>query len=237
MSLIALWAYAASSTVSGALAKRNSDTANRLIGAPIQALFEQLVAERADTFIWQKARGLQPKTALVAQRKLTDGAVVAFRAAIRAAAGVQTSVAQASEAAMLAKLAQLPQIRAQVDAGTMKPLAAFQAYNDVYGPSFALGHGSLADPNMGVLLYEQGEGAADEGEALEYVGREAALMGGALVTGGRMTAAEHQLFVQYVGEQRLLEQIGGSPGYWQQNQDPYLPVFASPARFRSEARS
>ena len=54
-------------------------------------------------------------------------------------------------------------------------------------------------------------------------------MGGALVSGGRMSAAEHNLFVQFVGQQRLLEQVGESPGYWQQNTDPYLQVFSSPA--------
>src|SRR6266571_1505750 len=49
VSLIALWAYAAGSTVGGAIGKQNSDTANKVIGAPTQALFEQLVQERADT--------------------------------------------------------------------------------------------------------------------------------------------------------------------------------------------
>ena len=229
VSLIALWAYAASSTVGGAIGKRNSDTANKLIGAPTQALFQDLVQERADTFIWQSAHGLQPRTGLDAQRKQTDAAVAGFRQAVRAAAAVQTQVARSSMETMARSLGRLPQIRAQVDAGKLTPLAAFQAYNDIYGPSFALGHGSLADPNMGVLLYEQGEGAADEGEAAEYIGREAALVGGALVSGGRMSAAEHNLFVQFVGQQRLLEQIGQSPGYWQQNQDPYLQVFSSPA--------
>jgi signal transduction histidine kinase len=232
VSLIALWAYAASSTVGGAIGKQNSDTANKVIGAPTQALFQQLVQERADTFIWQSAHGQAPRTGLDAQRKQTDAAVAGFRQAVQAAAGVQTKVAQAGMAAMAAmaqSLTRLPRIRAAVDAGKLTPLAAFQDYNDVYNASFALGHGTLADPGMGVLLYEQGEGAADMGEALEYLGREAALFGGALVSGGRMSAAEHNLFVQFVGQQRLLEQIGESPGYWQQNTDPYLAVFSSPA--------
>jgi len=229
VSLIALWAYAASSTVGGAIGKRNSDTANKAIGAPTQALFQELVLERADTFIWQKAHGFVPRTGLEAQRKKTDAAVAGFRQAARAAASVQTQVARSGMQTMARSRGQLPGIRAQVDAGKLTPLAAFQAYDDIYNASFGLGHGTLADPNMGVVLYEQGEGAADEGEAEEYIGREAALVGGALVSGGRMSAAEHNLFVQFVGQQRLLEQIGQSPGYWQQNQDPYLQVFSSPA--------
>jgi len=228
VSLVALWAYAASGTVGAAIAKRSSDTANRIIGAPTQALFQELVLERTDTFIWLSAHRQLPRAGLDAQRKHTDAAVAAFRAAAAQAAGVQVPLARSAMATVAAKFGQLPQIRAAVDAGTLQPLAAFQAYNGVYDASFTLGHGALADPGMGVVLYEQGEGAADEGEALEYIGREAALVGGALVSGGRMSAAEHQLFTQYVGEQRLMEQVGESPGYWQQNQDPYLQVFASP---------
>jgi signal transduction histidine kinase len=229
VSLIALWAYAASSTVGGAIGKQDSDAANRIIGAPTQALFQQLAQERADTFIWQSAHGRMPRTGLDAQRKQTDAAVAGFRQAVKAAAGVQTQVARSGMEAMARNLGQLPSVRSAVDAGKLTPLAAFGDYNDIYNASFALGHGTLADPNMGVLLYEQGEGAADEGEALEYLGREAALVGGVLVSGGRMSADEHNLFVQSVGQQRLLEQLGESPGYWQQNQDPYLEVFASPA--------
>jgi hypothetical protein len=51
VSLIALWAYAASTTVGGAIAKQNSDTVNKDIGAPTQALFTQLTQERALTFV------------------------------------------------------------------------------------------------------------------------------------------------------------------------------------------
>src|SRR5215471_18858264 len=83
VSLIALWAYAASSTVGGAIGKRNSDTANKVIGAPTQALLQELVLERSDTFIWQSAHGLQPRTGLDAQRKQTDAAVAGFRHAGR----------------------------------------------------------------------------------------------------------------------------------------------------------
>src|SRR5258708_145512 len=52
LSLVALWAYAASSTVGGAIAKQTSDTINREFGAPTQALVQQFDAERADTFAW-----------------------------------------------------------------------------------------------------------------------------------------------------------------------------------------
>ena len=52
-------------------------------------------------------------------------------------------------------------------------------------------------------------------------------MGGALASGGVMTQAEHQLFVQAVDNQRFLEQTAQSPFYWHESADPYPQVFAS----------
>ncbi len=229
VSLIALWAYAASTTVGGAIAKRNSDTVNKVIGAPTQALFSQLTQERALTFVWQSVHGRMPRTGLDAQRTHTDAAVAAFRTAAAAASGAETPTARSAVATMLTELGQLPRIRSAVDAGTLQPLAAFQEYNDIVNASFPFSLGALANPDASVPFFQQSEGVGDEAQALEYIGREAALMGGALVTGGRMSQAEHQLFVQSVDDQRFLQQIGETPLFWQQTPDPYLQVFASPA--------
>jgi len=250
LSLIALWAYAASSTVGGALAKRNSDTVNSDIGAPTQALLLDLNSERAESFAAQSAQGavsLLPRSApradlvraqaaaselkagLAAQRKQTDAALVAFRVGTGKASGAEPAVARSAVSAFLAKVGELRGIRAAVDAGTVAPLATFQAYNDVIGASFPFSLGALANPDASIPFYQQSQGVGDEAEAFEFVGREAALMGGVLVSGGRMPAAEHELFVQAVDDQRFLEQIGQTPVYWQQNADPYLAVFASPA--------
>ncbi len=250
VSLIALWAYAASSTVGGAIAKRNSDTVNKDIGAPTQALFLQLTQERAETFVWQSAQGalsLMPRavpraqraraevtaaglhSGLVAQRKQTDAAVSAFRAAAATAYGAEPPAGRAAVAALVAKLGQLGGIRAAVDGGTMQPLAAFQAYNDVMDVSLPFSRGALANPDVSIPFYQLSEGVGYEAEALEYIGREAALMGGALVTGDRMSPTEHQLFAQAVDDQRFVQQLGQTSVYWQQTPDPYLPVYASPA--------
>ena len=203
-----------------------------------------MAQERADTFIWQSAHGLESRAGLDLQRKHTDAALAAYRAAVKAAAGVQTEVARSGEAALIGKLDQLRRIRAAVDVGTLKPLTAFQAYNSIVDATLPLGHGSLADPNMSIPLYEQGiarrsehvspalrarRGRRRPGEAHEFIGRKAALVGGALVSGGRMSPAEHQLFVRAVSDQRLLEQIGTSPAYWQQSPDPYTQILASNA--------
>ena len=101
-------------------------------------------------------------------------------------------------AALLGQLSQLPGIRAAVDAGTNQPLVAFQAYNNVVNASFPFSLGALANPAASIPFYQLSQGVGDEAQALEFVGREAALVGGALASGGRMSPAEHQLFVQAV---------------------------------------
>src|SRR5580704_10767541 len=96
LSLIALWAYAAVSTVGGAIANRNDNTLNNELGAPIAGLVSALQTEGADTFVWQKAHALYQsahghlpakavdamnagKAAMIAQRPRTDAAIPRIR--------------------------------------------------------------------------------------------------------------------------------------------------------------
>src|SRR5580692_5925225 len=62
LSLIALWAYAAVSTVGGAIANQNDNTLNQEVGGPIAALVGSLQTEGADTFVWQSAHALYQST-------------------------------------------------------------------------------------------------------------------------------------------------------------------------------
>ena len=89
LSLIALWAYAAVSTVGGAIANKNDETLNQITGAPIAALAQALETERADTFVWQSAHGHLPRTAMDKQRTATDSAISGFRLAAAKASGLQ----------------------------------------------------------------------------------------------------------------------------------------------------
>jgi signal transduction histidine kinase len=228
VSLVALWAYAASSTVGGALAKRNSDTVNKDIGGPLQALLQALILERTDTFTWQSAHGQLPRTALDAQRAATDKAIAAFRVGEAASAGLQPTVDRPAAAALLAKLNQVPALRAAVNAEKVAPLIAFQDYNATEQAVY-LYVSAQTNPQEGVPQYQEGRSALEVGEAIDDIGQEAALVGGALASGGRMPAAEYRLFVQTVDNQRLLEQIGNAPTDWQTAPDPYLSVFNSPA--------
>ena len=228
ISLVALWAYAASSTVGGALAKRSADTVNSTIGGLLQGLVQQLDTERSDTLVWQSARGLLPRTTMDAQRAATDKAVVAFRAGAARVTGQLPAAAKSLAPAVLASLNQLAAIRTEADTGKIAPLTAFLDYNGVVNAFYPF-TAALTNPQESFSLVEEGTGALDEGEALEDVAEEAALGGGAIAFGGTMSAAEHRVFTQTVDSQRLLDRLGESPVYWEQAPDPYPAVYASPA--------
>ena len=55
ISLMALWAYAATSTIGGAFAQRAYDTENSATGGPDSALLDQLIQERTLTYIWMSS--------------------------------------------------------------------------------------------------------------------------------------------------------------------------------------
>jgi signal transduction histidine kinase len=228
ISLIALWIYAAASTVGGAIAMRHDDTLNQDVGGPTQALAQQLYAERADTFAWQGAHGRLSRAALNAQRARTDTAVAAFRAGVAAGAGVEPAVAKPAAATLLGEVSRLGKIRAMVDAGTIAPLTGFQDYNDVVNAIYPF-VGAQGDPAGSLPPYQQSLAVLYEGEATDDIAREAALVGGMLASGGTISAADRAVFAQTVDGQRLLDQLGNSPLEWQLSADPFPQVFASPA--------
>jgi signal transduction histidine kinase len=227
LSLIALWAYAAVSTVGGAIANKNDNTLNQLTGAPIAALAQALETERADTFVWQSAHGHLPATAMDKQRPLTDAAIEEFRVAAAKASGLQPAGNRPAAATLLADLAGVAQLRARVNAGTLPALAAFEDYTTTVNAidPFA---GGMSNPDGSIALYSESQAVLQEGEAVSDIAEEASLVGGVMAGGDVMTPAEHTVFVQTVNDQRLLEGLGDAPIDWQESPDVYAPVYASP---------
>ena len=85
LSLVALWAYAATSTIGGALAQRAYDRENNTTGGPDTVLLHQLIAERTLTYVWLSSGHGASRAAVDKQRPLTDAAVTALRSGGRAA--------------------------------------------------------------------------------------------------------------------------------------------------------
>jgi signal transduction histidine kinase len=246
LSLIALWAYAAASTVGGAIANQNDNTLNQEIGAPTATLVEALQTEAADTFVWQSAHALYQsahghlparaveamnasKAAMDAQRPRTDAAITVFQVGAKEAASLEPAADKPAAATLLAILNRLPGLRAEVDAGAIPALTAFEDYTATENATDPYAGGLSDNGGSSIAEYSQGQAVLQEGEATEDIGDEAALVGGVLAGGGVMSAAEHTLFVQTVDDQRLLESLGDSPSDWQESPNPYAPVDASPA--------
>ena len=227
ISLMALWAYAATSTIGGAFAQRAYDTENSATGGPDSALLDSLIQERTLTYIWMSSGRRASPAAMDKQRPLTDAALVAFRAGVAAAGGALSQSTRQDLTPLSAKLNSLAGIRAAANNGTMSPLAVFQAYNAIVDAQFQFFRGEAVISDGPISLYQEGAANIDGGEALELVGREAALVGGALASGGAMSKATRDQFAQDVYDQRLLEQDVLSPVNWPGTTSPYTQLFAS----------
>ena len=228
ISLIALWAYAATSTIGGAFAQRAYDTENNDTGGPGQALLVQLVQERTLTYVWLSTGRRASPAAVDGQRAATDAATAKFRAGVAAAGGALSQLTRQDLTLLFAQLNTLGMIRAAADNGTMGPLAVFQAYNTIVDADFQFFRSEAVVPNGSISLYQEGAANVDAGQALELVGREAALVGGSLASGGTMPEVTRDLFTQAVDDQRLLEQNALSPLNWPGSTSPYARLFASP---------
>ena len=84
----------------------------------------------------------------------------------------------------------------------MSPLFAFQAFNSIVNAQYQLYNELILVNN--VPLYQQSVISVEGGKALEMVGRELALVSGALAAGGHMTRPEHAVFTETVAQQRML---------------------------------
>jgi signal transduction histidine kinase len=234
IALAGLWVYAAATTIGPYLASRDGQTDNRQIGGASQTLLLQLTQERADTLAWQSAHGAMPRAGLQAQRGRTDAALSALRTGLAGTKGVGGAPAEAAVASLKDQLSQLTVIRAKVDAGQLTALAAFAGYNSIVDVYFQYIRTQLVS-DTSVTLYQQGEAVVASGQALEMMGREAAVVGGALAGGGTMSAAEYRQFVQALDEQRFLMQTINSPQSWQLAPNPFQRYYASPSYQRFSA--
>jgi signal transduction histidine kinase len=227
ISLIALWAYAATSTIGGAFAQRAYDKENSATGGPDSALLDQLIQERTLTYVWMSSGRRASPAAMDKQRPLTDAALAGFRAGVAAAGSALSQSTRQDLTPLSVKLNSLAGIRNAADNASLSPLAVFQAYNAIVDAEFQFFRGEAVISDGPISLYQEGAANIDGGQALELVGREAALVGGALASGGAMSKATRDQFAQDVYNQRLLEQNALSPVNWPGTTSPYTHLFAS----------
>ena len=207
-SLMALWGFAASVTLSNAIQAHNFNTEDNLYGGWAQAVVTQLAQERLQSFEWLSSGGLAAKQPMLAQQRVTDTAVNSFRRGVNANPGLILPAARPALQKALAALGRLSSIRASISSGQMSALAAFQAYNAIVDTQFRL-FSDLVVVND-TPLYQQAVASITAGRAVEMASRELTLVAGAFADRGRMGTAERVLFAQTVATQREL--IGDALG-------------------------
>ncbi len=225
VSLVGLWAFAATITISNAVNDHYYNVGVTIITKGFGGLTAGLPEERAASYIWLTSDRRTSDASLLAARKLVDQGIPASKAALAPAQGRISAQSRAYLDAMYRDLGQLGRIRAQIDDGTMSPLAAFQAFtkiiDDQWGFYFA-GTKNNNSPFADISI-----GATDMSYALEMGAREAVLVGGALLDRGQMSAAARQQFAASVASRRSLTSMG-IPVMTTDLDAPYLPLINSP---------
>ncbi|MCP2334708.1 sensor histidine kinase [Actinomadura rupiterrae] len=225
VSLVVLWAFAAQSVAAQAIDQRHIDTANKIYGNAVQPMLITLAQERQESVVWIAAHGKLPRASMDAVRQKMDGTVVQMNRAARSGSfqNTLTPLMKQRLATLIDKLNRLNTIRGQVDSGAFDKLSAFNAYNDVLDSHFRFIYLLVAENG-----YQQAYHLTGMSRAMELAGREAALVGGVLVSGGRMSADERTAIAQLVFERRYLETSSLSE-FNEANGAPYKAALGSAA--------
>ena len=139
---------------------------------------------------------------MLAARKAVDQGIPVVRAALSAEQGQLSAPSRSAQNTLFNQLARLGKIRAAIDSGAMSPSAAFAAYSTIIDHLFVFFDTSVQD--RGASLTGISVGAADSGYAIEMTSREAALVGGALLDHGQMSAAVRKQFAASAANRHLL---------------------------------
>jgi signal transduction histidine kinase len=204
VSLIGLWAFAASVTVPEAVSDHNYNASGTITTSPdVATLTVELPAEQHQTYLWLLSGRRSAKSPLLAARQVIDRVLPGAEATLLSGDSTLSPASRAALNALEADLRGIPGIRQSVDAGAMTPAAAFQAYSGITDAQFQFYYAETLD--QGTSLQAIGVGAIDAALELEMVSREAALMDGALsVEHGQLDAPARQLFISTATSRQFL---------------------------------
>ena len=230
VSLVALWAFAASITLGNALHEHNYNRLVALSAAPTDELANQVSQERQQTFTWLSTNPRPPAARLAATRDRTNAAVAAYRRLVQQTRGLRPASAEGAQATLMTLLSRLPEIRGAIDSAALNPAAAFGAYSNIMNAIFAV-YSASEQVNNNLSVDKQTDASLDAAQALEFASREATLVGGASAAHGQMTTGDRHLFASAVTSQRLL--MASALGEFDaQLRPPWQRAYASPAHQR-----
>jgi signal transduction histidine kinase len=202
VSLVALWGFAASITVSNAIADHHYNVSAAAIASGVSSLTVELPQERLQSYLWLISGRKISNASLLADRKAVDRGIPVARTALNSEQGQLSAQSRSILSSLFSQVGQLGKIRAAIDADAMSPAAAFGAYNTIVDDLYAFFDSAIQD--RGASLAGISVGAADTGYATEMAGREAALVGGTLLDHGQMSAQVRQQFASSAASRHLL---------------------------------
>jgi len=204
LSLIGLYAFAATITASDAINLARAKALKADTGTPTGNLESQVDAERLLAVVYLAAPAPQNLAALKAQEQKTDKADTAFRAAMTSSAtlGNAGAAEKQSIAALIKQVERIPQIRAEVASQSITRPEVINAYGDIItAADIALNKVILQETN--VPLTNAGLTLVRLARSEEMLLREDALLTGDMAA-RTFSAADRQEFTQLVGARRAL---------------------------------
>ena len=204
LSLIGLYAFAATITASDAVNLARAKALKADTGTPTGNLESQIDAERLLAVVYLAAPAPQNLAALKAQEQKTDKADAAFRAAMTSSATLDNAGASEKQAiaALLKQDGRLGQIRSEVASQSITRPEVINAYGDIISAAdIALNKVILQETN--VPLTNAGLTLVRLARSEEMLLREDALLTGDMAARS-FSAADRQEFAQLVGARRAL---------------------------------
>src|ERR1700733_270200 len=202
VSLVGLWVFAVSATVPEAISDHNLNVSTAAVDTEGKALAIELPVERAQTYLWLLSDRRASEASLLATREVVNKAIPPALAAMRTEDGLLSAGPQAELNAFYTDLGKIGAIRAAVNAGTLSPTAAFQAYSNIIDTQLHSFEASDQD-NKGGALAATSVGAIQADYGVEMASQEATLVDGALANRGLMSADARQLFSAAVSSRRV----------------------------------
>ncbi|MFI0452559.1 nitrate- and nitrite sensing domain-containing protein [Actinomadura sp. 6N118] len=228
LSLVALWAFAASLTLGDALEHRRGESSTSRLTKPLQAATYLLEMERHAAVSLLSAGKSAPPQPFDALKGRTDSALgdlqkLAKKEMDEASDPDSQRIRLLREA--LKQLETLPATRTSVETHSVTRLRALESYSTMIDA--LMDFSAKQTPTDDARLHFWASSLVAGSRAMDMVMRESALVAGAAITGGRMNAAENRHFAGLVAQQQA---------YWAEQRaslDPkiyarsWAPLFSS----------
>ncbi|MBO3746996.1 nitrate- and nitrite sensing domain-containing protein [Streptosporangiaceae bacterium NEAU-GS5] len=206
VSLVVVWAFAATVTIQSALELLRISTIYDNVVVPSRTVVTELQHERLMSAVFLGSAS-SFHTNLDAQRQRTDAAADDLARMSKAAAADTPPAMWDRLQELLRQLHRLDALRDQVDGRDLSRLNGIEEYSSIVETGYQVYDRIMISPDLD--LVQQTKAIILVGRSREVVSQESALISGALEA-GRMTKGEHQAFSEMVGKRRLLYQLGTS---------------------------